>query len=152
MIQPNIRGGICHKSVRYARANNKLMGLLYDPQQPTSYIIKVDANNLCCWALSQEMPDGDFEWLSQDECRDIRQLMNYADGRFAIFDIGLFDHRENEKDKTSFILEVNLEYPPELHERDDDYPLVLEVKKIEPEIKNEKQHNLRAQDFGAACP
>ena len=26
MIQPNIRGGICHASVRYARANNKLMG------------------------------------------------------------------------------------------------------------------------------
>ena len=26
MIQPNIRGGICHVSVRYARANNKLMG------------------------------------------------------------------------------------------------------------------------------
>ena len=26
MIQPNIRGGICHASIRYARANNKLMG------------------------------------------------------------------------------------------------------------------------------
>ena len=26
MIQPNIRGGICHASGRYARANNKLMG------------------------------------------------------------------------------------------------------------------------------
>ena len=25
MIQPNIRGGICHASVRYASANNKLM-------------------------------------------------------------------------------------------------------------------------------
>ena len=24
MIQPNIRGGICHASVRYVRANNKL--------------------------------------------------------------------------------------------------------------------------------
>ena len=28
MIQPNICGGICHASVRYARANNKLMGSL----------------------------------------------------------------------------------------------------------------------------
>ena len=25
IIYPNIRGGICHASVRYARANNKLM-------------------------------------------------------------------------------------------------------------------------------
>ena len=32
MIQPNIRGGICHASVRYARANNKLISSLYDPR------------------------------------------------------------------------------------------------------------------------
>ena len=43
MIKQNIRGGICFASVRYARANNKLMGLLYDPRQPTSYIMEVDA-------------------------------------------------------------------------------------------------------------
>ena len=64
MIQTNIRGGICHASVRYARANNKLMGSLYDPRQPTSYIMEVDANNLYGWAMSQEMPDGYIEWLS----------------------------------------------------------------------------------------
>ena len=45
-----------------------------------------------------------------------------------------------------------MEYPPELHERDDDYPLAPEVMNIEPEITGEKQHNLRAQYFGAACP
>ena len=46
------------------------MGSLYDPLQPTSNIMKVDANNLSGWAISQEMPAGDFEWLSQDKCRD----------------------------------------------------------------------------------
>ena len=61
MIQPNIRGGICNASVRYARANNTLMGSLFDPRLPTSYIIKMDANNLYGWAMSQEMPDGDVE-------------------------------------------------------------------------------------------
>ena len=60
MIQPNIRGSLCHASVRYARSNNKLMGSLYDPRQPTSYIKKVDANNLYGWAMSQEIMDGDF--------------------------------------------------------------------------------------------
>ena len=152
MIQPYIRGGICYASVCYARANNKLMGSLYDPRQPTSYIMEVDANNLDGWAMSQEMPDGDFEWLSQYECRDMGLLLNYADKRMAIFDTGLFDHRENKEDKKSFILEVDLVYPPELHERDDDYPLAPEVMTIEPEITGEKQHNLRAQYFGAACP
>ena len=71
--------------------------------------------------------------------------MNYADGRIAIFDTGLFDHRENKEDKKSFILEVDLEYPPELHEQDDDYPLAPEVMTIEPKITGEKQHNLRPQ-------
>ena len=152
MIQPYIRGGICHASVRYARANNKLMGSLYDPRQQTSYIMEVDANNLYGWAMSQEMPDGNFEWLSEEECRNMGLLLNYADGCIAIFDTGLFDHRENEEDKKSLILEVDLDYPPELHERDDDYPLAPEVMTFEPEITGEKQHNLRAQYFGAACP
>ena len=47
---------------------------------------------------------------------------------------------------------MDLEYPPELHERDDYYPLAPEVMTIEPEITGEKQHNLRAQYFGAAYP
>ena len=45
-----------------------------------------------------------------------------------------------------------MEYPPELHERDDDYPLAPEVMTIEPDITGEKQHNLHAQYFGAVCP
>ena len=61
MIQPNIRVGIFHASVRYARANNELIGSLYDPTKPTSYIMEVDTNNLYGWAMSQEMPDGKFE-------------------------------------------------------------------------------------------
>ena len=44
-----------------------------------------------------------------------------------------------------------MEYPPELHERDDDYPLAPVVMTIELEITGEKQHNLRAHYFDAAC-
>ena len=106
--------------------------------------MEVDANNLYGWVMSQEMPDGNFEWLSEDECRDMGLLLSYADGRMAIFDTGLFDHRNNEEDKKSFIFEIHLEYPPELHERDDDYPLARDVMTIEPEITGEKQHDLRA--------
>ena len=83
-IKPNIRDNICHASVCYPRANNKMMGSLYDPRQPTSYIMEVDANNLDGWVLSQEMPDNDFEWLSENECHDIGLLLNYAGGRIVI--------------------------------------------------------------------
>ena len=93
MIQPNIRGGICPASVGYARANNKLMGSVYDPTEPTSCIMVVDANNLYGWAMSQKMPDGKFEWVSQDDRRTMEQTLNFADGRIAMFDLGIFDHR-----------------------------------------------------------
>ena len=52
----------------------------------------------------------------------------------------------------SFILVVYIEYPPKLHERDDDYPLCPKIMTTEPEIIGEKQLNLCAQYFGAGCP
>ena len=39
MIQPNIRGGICHATERYARANNKYMAALYRLDEPDSFIM-----------------------------------------------------------------------------------------------------------------
>ena len=56
MIKPNI----CHASVCYALAN-KLIGSLYDSRQPTLYIMEVIANHFYDWAMSQKMPDCDFE-------------------------------------------------------------------------------------------
>ena len=41
--------------------------------------MEVEANNLYGCAMSQKMPDGDFEWLSQNECNDIELLLNYAE-------------------------------------------------------------------------
>ena len=69
--------------------------------------MKFDNNNLYGLALSQKMPDGNFEWLREDESCDMGLLLNYADGRIAIFDTGLYDYHKKEKDKKSFILEVN---------------------------------------------
>ena len=131
MIQPNIRGGTYHASVRYARATNKLMKSLYDPIKPISYMIEVNANNLYGWAMSHKMPDGKLEWVSVDECRAMKQQLNFADGRIASFNLELFDHRVLDETKR-FIFEVNLKYRTELHERDDDYPHAPEVMIIKP--------------------
>ena len=51
MMQPNIRGGIWHAFVRYARANNKLISLLYDQTKPISYNMEIDANKFYGWAI-----------------------------------------------------------------------------------------------------
>ena len=76
MIQQNIHGGICHAIVRYVKANNKLISLLFDFTKPTFFIIKVNAYNLFGWAMSQAMPDGEFELLSDKECREIKHRLN----------------------------------------------------------------------------
>ena len=64
-------------------------------------------------------------------------LLNYSDGRMAIFDTGLFDHWENKKDNKSYILEMDFEYALELNERDGVYILAFGVMTIKPEITGE---------------
>ena len=79
-------------------------------------------------------------------------LLNYLDGRMVIFDNILFDDRENENDNKNVILEIDLEYLPVLHLRDDDYLQAPEIMIIELKITGEKQHKLRVQYFSLACP
>ena len=79
MIQPNIRGGICHASGRYALANNKYMGKLYRPDKPESFIMYIDATNLYGWAMSQALPFSDFEWLSDAQLTEAEDALTSDD-------------------------------------------------------------------------
>ena len=56
MIEGGMRGGVCMISKRYAKANNKDMGALYNPNLPSKYILYLDANNLYGWPMSQYLP------------------------------------------------------------------------------------------------
>jgi len=48
---------------RYAKANNKYMKN-YVENEPTKYIICLDANNLYGWAMSQYQPTGGFQFVN----------------------------------------------------------------------------------------
>ena len=63
-------------------------------------------NSLYGWGLSDYLPCGGFEWLKNVDVLDVNSI--------------------SEKDKTGYFLEVDLEYPDELHELQNDYPLALE--------------------------
>ena len=100
MIQSGMRGGISYISTRYSKANNKYLKD-YNPNETESHIIYLDANNLYGWAMSQPLPTGEFRWLTQNE-------INKTDlGRLQSNNKGL-------------ILEVDLEYPKELHDLHND--------------------------------
>ena len=61
MVEKGIRGGICHATHRYAKANNKYMKN-YNKNKEPSYIHYLDANNLYGWTMSQKLHADGFKW------------------------------------------------------------------------------------------
>ena len=106
-IEKGMRGGISYIANRYGKANNKYMKE-YDEKVPSRYIMYLDANNLCGWAMSQYLPTGGFRWMTEKQINNI-DLAKY-----------------NENSEKGLILEVDLEYPKELHDLHNDYPLAAE--------------------------
>ena len=106
-IEKGMRGGISYIANRYSKANNKYMKS-YDDTKDSKYIMYLDANNLYGLAMSQYLPTGGFKWLDK-----VDNLYKYTS-----------------TSKKGLILEVDLEYPKELHELHSDYPLAPEKIKV----------------------
>ena len=114
-IEKGMRGGISTITHRYALANNKYMKNS-DPQKESSYIPYLDANNLYGWAMSQKLPIGNFRWISSGKLTP-ELLESY-----------------HENTAKGLILEVDLDYPPELHDLHNDYPLAPEKMTVQKEM------------------
>ncbi|XP_068703881.1 uncharacterized protein [Montipora foliosa] len=110
-IEKGMRGGTSYIANRYGKANNRYMKT-YDEKAPSKYIMYLDANNLYGWAMSQSLPTGGFKWLAKNQ----------------INQIDLAKYKENSN--KGLILEVDLEYPKELHDLHNDYPLAAEKVKV----------------------
>ena len=60
MIEKGIRGGICHATHHYEKANNKYTKD-YDENKESWYIKCWDVNNIYDLAMSQKLPVKNFE-------------------------------------------------------------------------------------------
>jgi hypothetical protein len=102
-----LRGGVCAVSHRHAKANNKRVKG-YDSTKPSTWLRYDDANNLYGWAMSQKLPARDFCW---------------GDG--TLWNTERILALDDNADRGAF-LEVDLEYPTEVHDLHNDYPLCPE--------------------------
>ena len=121
-LEKGMRGGISMISQRYAKGNNQYLGD-HDLEQPTSYILYKDANNLYGQAMVQSLPVSDFKWVEDLQSLDVMSIPDDAE--------------------TGFFLEVDLEYPPELHDLHSDYPLAPEKMFISHEMLSPYQQTLK---------
>ena len=66
MFKRGILGQITQAVHRYASANNKYMGDLYNSNKESSYLQYLDANNLYGWVMSHPLPTRKFKWVEID--------------------------------------------------------------------------------------
>ena len=127
MFEKGIRGGISMISNRHGRANNKFMKEQFDSSRPSKFVTYLDANNLYGWAMMKPLPVGNFHWMTGDE------LWNWME--------------------FPCVLEVDLEYPEELHDFHNDYPLAPErikinkVEKLIPTLGDKQKYVLHRENL-----
>ena len=130
MFEKGIRGGISIISNRYGEANNKYMRKGFNKNKPSKYLMYLDANNLYGCAMSEKLPTHGFKWLS---CGEMEKLFNNQ-----VFQVW---------EKIPCILEVDLEYPENLHDLHNDYPFCPEkvkckngVEKLIPNLNDKTKY------------
>ena len=69
----------------------------FDPTKESKFISDLDVNSLYSWAMLKPLSTSGFEWMTDDEIDDWKHL--------------------------SCILDVDLEYPEDLHNLHKNYPL-----------------------------
>ena len=108
MFERGIRGGITQSVHRWAKANNPYMNY-FNPNEKTSYLQYLDANNLYGCAMSQPLPAGGFKWtkVKTEEISTLAKLKN-----------------------KEYLLEVDVKYPKELHDSHNDLPFMCKKLKI----------------------
>ena len=112
MVEKGIRGGICHATYRYAKANNKYMKN-YNKYKEESFFQYLNANNLYGWAMSQKLPVSGFKWE--------KNMLEFNEEFIKNYD--------EDSDK-GYILEVDAKYPKNLHGLHEDLPFSPERIKI----------------------
>ena len=103
-IEKWLRGGI--SLIARATAKPIINTWKFMTIKTSKFITYLDMNNLYGWAMSSYLPYGGFTWWKNVDGCDVNSI--------------------SEKRPIGYVLEVDLEYPDELHLLHSDYPLAPE--------------------------
>ena len=132
-VKQGIRGGVSMISHRYSQANNPLMDTYDSSEAVDKYIMYADINNLYGYAMSQHLPVGKFKWIDESHFDDIMlKIVSYSPYTSSI----------------GWIVELDLEYPEELHDDHNDLPLAPEKITIDDSYLSDYQLKLRDSKSG----
>ena len=135
MFERGIRGGITQAVRKYASANNKYMKDKFNPNEDTTYLQYLDANNLYGWAMSQPLPAGGFKWTDVNPNK-ISELATRTD--------------------KGYLLEVDVSYSEELHSSHNGLPFMCErmeingIEKLVPNLRDKKNYVVHIQGLNQA--
>ena len=129
MIEKGLRGGMTQCSYKKVEANNKYMNETYDENKPSSFISYFDANNLYGLAMTKKLPYDNFKW-DYSFLTD-KKILNY-----------------DEDSDEGYILEVDLQYPEQLHDLHKDYPLAPEIMSVSEDMLSKHQKELHCKYYG----
>lgn len=108
MLEKGIRGGLAQCSLRHAKANNKYL-VNYKPEEPSSFLIYLDCVNLYGFAMMKCLPMNNFRFLKTEEFHIFKNIKSISDNN-----------------DQGYILEVDLEYPMNIHDYHSDLPFAPE--------------------------
>ena len=106
------------------------MGDKYNPEEASSFLQYLDANNLYGWVMSQPLPTERFKWVMPDEITEC-------------------------SDK-GYLLEVNVKYPKELHDLHNDLPFTCKknmidgIEKLVPNLYDKKKYVIHIEALNQA--
>jgi len=104
------------------------MGDKYDASQPSKYILYLDANALYSWAMmTNPLPTHGFKWMTEAELNNWRNI--------------------------PCMLEVDLDYPEQLHDNHNEYPVAPEnikvgdskIEKLVPNLRPKEKYVIHSE-------
>ena len=107
-FESGIRGGMVFVNQHRIVANTPRVPEMFNPEEAFCDLLYVDANNLYGQALSMPLPQKEFRWMEQAELDHFDVLSYNVDG------------------PEGCVLEVDMDYPPEVQDRTCDLPLAPE--------------------------